>query len=174
MITMSKHVFSRYRGHGFLLAMLFLFTPSLVSALEVGATVPDCQLKNMADSRALTLSQPGKVVYVDFWASWCGPCAQSMPFLNTINEQYKNQGLQVIAVNLDENREDADAFLKDHPVNVTLASNEDGQCPVLFGVQAMPSSYIIDKKGKVRHVHLGFHTSDAADIREKIQKLLAE
>ena len=157
-----------------LLAVLSLIIPVAASAIEAGAAVPNCNLKNMADGSPLLLSKPGKVVYVDFWASWCGPCAQSMPFLNAVNEHYKDKGLEIIAVNLDENREDADGFLKNHPVTVTLASNEDGQCPISFGVQAMPSSYIIDKQGKVRHIQLGFHSSEASEIKEKIQALLQE
>jgi len=80
----------------------------------------------------------------------------------------------VVAINLDENREDAELFLKKHPVDITIAQNTDGQCPSLFGVQAMPSSYLIDKKGKIRHIQLGFHGTEKDEIRQKIQGLLNE
>ena len=150
------------------------FYSAISSALEVGATLPNCHLKKMADGSDLNLQATGKVLYVDFWASWCGPCAQSLPFLEAINEEFKNKNFEVIAVNLDEVREDADAFLKQHPVKLTTAVNADGQCPGVFGVQAMPSSYIIDRKGKVRHIQLGFNLSEKAELKQKIEKILAE
>jgi thiol-disulfide isomerase/thioredoxin len=154
-----------------------LLIPVLVSvaqAVETGVNVPECQLRHMTEDKLVPLSVPGRVVYVDFWASWCGPCVQSMPFMNEIQEQYRSQGLDVVAVNVDENREDAEAFLKAHPANITIAQSTDGQCPAQFGVQAMPSSYLIDKHGKIRHIQLGFRSSETAAVREKIQGLLQE
>lgn len=153
---------------------LLTFYSGMSAALEVGASIPACHLKKMADGSDLNLQAPGKVLYVDFWASWCGPCAQSLPFLEAINEEFKNKNFEVIAVNLDEVREDADAFLKQHPVKLTTAVNVDGQCPGVFGVQAMPSSYIVDRKGKVRHVQLGFNLSEKAELKQKIEKIIAE
>jgi thiol-disulfide isomerase/thioredoxin len=152
---------------------LLSLTPQ-VQAIETGAIAPDCKLKHLADGKPISLPNAGKVLYVDFWASWCGPCLQSMPFMNELQQQYKTQGLEVIAVNLDENKEDAELFLKNHPVNVTVATNEDGNCPTQFDVQAMPSSYLIDKKGKIRHVQLGFHSSETKEMREKVKSLLEE
>jgi len=147
---------------------------SLAQAVETGMNVPDCQLKQLTADKVVPLSVPGRVKYVDFWASWCGPCVQSMPYMNDIQEQYRSQGLDVIAINVDENREDAEAFLKAHPANITIAQSTDGQCPGQFGVQAMPSSYLIDKHGKIRHIQLGFRPSETAVVREKIQGLLLE
>jgi thiol-disulfide isomerase/thioredoxin len=120
--------------------------------------------------------KPGsiKVVYMDFWASWCGPCGQSLPFLNELQSQMKNQGLEVVAVNLDENRQDADEFLAKHPVGLTIAADPEGHCPNAYGVQAMPSSFLIDRHGKVRHIHLGFRPGDRDGLRNHIAALLAE
>lgn len=144
-------------------------------AAEVGSVAPLCDLNTFKSGSPLDLSQyRGKVVYLDFWASWCGPCAQSMPFMNEIDGQLKKQGLEVIGVNLDENREDADAFLARHPVSFTIAASPTGQCPSQFGVMAMPSSYLIDRHGKIRRVQLGFHEAERADIRNAILALLAE
>jgi thiol-disulfide isomerase/thioredoxin len=148
--------------------------PTLSSAVEVGAPIPACDLKNFTDGQAVSLAQPGKVVYVDFWASWCGPCGQSMPFLNELHEQLNAKGLAVVGVNLDENKADAEAFLGNHPVKFPIATNPDGKCPETFEVQAMPSSFLIDRHGKVRHVQLGFHSSETQEIRKKVQSLLNE
>ncbi len=141
-------------------------------ALEVGAAAPNCQLKQLTDGQAVSLAQPGKVLYVDFWASWCGPCAQSMPFLEALKNEFQAQGLEVVGVNVDENKDEALAFMKKHPVSFTLAQNEDGQCPAVFEVQAMPSSYLIDRQGKIQHIQLGFHASETGAVREKLQALL--
>jgi len=83
-----------------LLATLFAVLPLSAKAIETGAAVPVCDLKHWSGDKAAALSSPGKVVYVDFWASWCGPCAQSMPFLNEIQAQYKSQGLEAPCVRI--------------------------------------------------------------------------
>ena len=158
----------------FITSLLVILFSSASLALETGATIPQCHLKKMSDGSDINLQGSGKVLYIDFWASWCGPCAQSLPFLEAVNEEFKSKNFEVIAVNLDEVREDADAFLKQHPVKLTTVVNADGQCPGVFGVQAMPSSYIIDRKGKVRHIQLGFNLSEKAELKQKIEKILAE
>jgi thiol-disulfide isomerase/thioredoxin len=157
-----------------LFLFLSFFVVGLARAVAVGDPVPNCQLVNFADGKPISLKQPGKVVYVDFWASWCGPCAESMPFMDKMNGELKGKGLELIALNVDEEREDADGFLAKRPVRFTVAGNPDGNCPSAFGVMAMPSSYLIDKKGIVRHVQLGFHKGEAADIRKKVEALLVE
>jgi peroxiredoxin len=79
----------------------------------------------------------------------------------------------VIGVNVDENRDDAQAFLKKVPVNFTVASDTEGQCPNRFNVQAMPSSYLIDRQGKIRRVQLGFRSGEAEAVRKEVESLLA-
>jgi len=157
-----------------LLAALSLSQPLRSSAAAAGEAAPDCNLVSFADGKPLSLKRPGKVVYLDFWASWCGPCAESMPVMNRMHDELQGKGLEVIAVNLDEEREDADEFLTKRPVRFTIAGNPDGACPNAFGVAAMPSSYLIDRKGVIRHVLLGFRKGEAAAIRKKVDALLAE
>lgn len=145
------------------------------AAVEAGQAPPSCALKTLRGDKPLNLAQyKGKVVYLDFWASWCGPCAQSMGFLDSLQSQFGTQGFEVVGVNVDENRQDAEDFLSTHPVKFTLAADADGQCPGRFGVQAMPSSYLIDRHGVIRHVQLGFHIGEEEEIRAKVQALLAE
>jgi len=157
------------------LAALVLSTlPALAHAIAAGDPAPACNVKSLASGKPVDLAEPGKVTYVDFWASWCGPCAKSMPILDKMNTELKAKGFQVIGVNLDEEREDADEFLQAHPVKFTMVSNPDGECPSAFNVQAMPSSYLIDKHGKIRHVQLGFKTDEAQEIRGRIDALLQE
>lgn len=144
-------------------------------AVSVGDAAPDCALSPMDGGQASSLSQyRGNVVYVDFWASWCGPCAKSFPFLNELHGQLKDQGLTVVGVNLDENATDAKAFLAKYPASFNIASDTSKQCAKDFDVKAMPSSYIVDRKGIVHHVHLGFRPGEAQEIRGLVEKLLGD
>ncbi len=154
--------------------VVFGFISSLHAA-EVGQKVPHCQLTSLATEQNFDF-QPlvGKVLYVDFWASWCPPCAKSFAFLNAINHELKAQGLEVAVVNLDEQVDDAKAFLTEHPTNFSVLVDATKQCAKDFDVQAMPSSYLIDRKGVIRQVHLGFKDDDAQALRTQIEQLLAE
>jgi peroxiredoxin len=145
-------------------------------ALDVGDKVPACLLKKVDASNAeINLSQfKGQVLYVDFWASWCAPCAQSFPFMNKLDSNLKQAGLQIVAVNLDEKREDAQQFLNKTAANFTVASDADKQCAKDFNVQAMPSTYLIDRKGVVRYVHLGFRAGEVTELQRMTEKLLIE
>jgi thiol-disulfide isomerase/thioredoxin len=149
--------------------------PAVSSGIEKDASAPACALKKIADGTPLDLARfRGQVVYLDFWASWCGPCAESFPFLNELHSELQTQGLAVVAVNLDENRGDADGFLGKIPARFLVAADSTGQCPERFGVETMPMSYLIDRTGKVRHVQTGFRASERAGIRDKVLALLAE
>lgn len=145
------------------------------SAVEVGKPMPSCLVSPLGENQTENLQRyKGLVVYVDFWASWCGPCAKSFPFLNEMNGQLKDKGLQIVGVNLDENVEDAKAFLAKYPANFTVVADTSKQCAKDFAVKAMPSSYIIDRKGVVHHIHLGFRPGEAKDIQAIVEKLLID
>jgi len=144
-------------------------------ALETGAKAPACLMQNFTDDKPLDLAAySGKVVYLDFWASWCGPCLQSMPFMDEVQAQLGPRGLQVVAINLDENHADAQQFLDNHPVNIHVVTTQDDSCPNKYGVQAMPSSFLIDRKGNVRYIQTGFRKGETSEIRERLEKLLSE
>ena len=158
-----------------LLWTLLLGVIPTVLAIETGSPMPACTVSPIGENQGSDLSQyKGQVLYVDFWASWCGPCAKSFPFLNEMHEQLKGQGLQIVGVNLDENADDAKAFLAKYPASFTVAADVSKQCAKDFAVKAMPSSYIIDRKGVVHHVHLGFRPGEAQEIRVLVEKLLNE
>ena len=138
-----------------------------------GQSSPNCKLSTLDGGVAKDIQQfKGKVVYVDFWASWCGPCAQSFPFMNQLHGELQSKGLEIVGVNLDEEPADAKAFLAKTPAKFTILADASGQCPQDFGVKAMPSSYLIDRQGVVRHVHLGFKPSEAPQLREQIEAML--
>lgn len=139
----------------------------------VPRTAPDCALA-LGQVQTSLAQMSGKVVYVDFWASWCVSCLASFPFMDQIQRELGPSGLQVIAVNLDENPADARRFLSTHHPAFPIALGNNSQCARRFGVNAMPSTFYVDRSGRIRGVHAGFQPGEAAAIRATLKKLLDE
>lgn len=116
----------------------------------------------------------GSVVYLDFWASWCGPCLKSFPWLAALYERRREDGLVVVAVNLDRERAAADRFLQKHPVPFPVVYDPQGKLATAWDIEVMPTSFLLDRDGKPRHDHQGFREADAARIEAEIDALLAE
>ena len=115
----------------------------------------------------------GKVIFVDFWASWCTPCLKSLPEFEQLQTTFSGRGdVVVLAINLDENPNDATKFVKDLDVSYKILADKDGSIPESFGVSTMPSSFIIDKQGVIRYVHKGYKTGDVSKIKTEIEQLL--
>lgn len=152
----------------------FCFQQPLM-AVESGSQAPNCQLNSLKSENNYVLEQyKGKVIFLDFWASWCPPCAKSFTFLNEINHDLKDRGLEVLVVNLDENPEDAQAFLAKNIADFTVLADKTKRCAQDFNVEGMPSSYIIDRNGVIRHIHMGFRSEDAKELRMIVEKLLVD
>lgn len=115
----------------------------------------------------------GKVIWVDFWASWCVPCRRSFPWMNAMHRKYGTEGLEIIAVNLDKERALADGFLAEVPAEFALRFDPAGSLAKEFKVQGMPSSYLLDADGNVLATHIGFKTADAPEYERAIQQALA-
>jgi cytochrome c biogenesis protein CcmG, thiol:disulfide interchange protein DsbE len=112
----------------------------------------------------------GKAVYVDFWASWCDPCRKSFPWMNEIQAKYGNK-LKVIAINLDQDRAEADKFLKQNQPKFTIAFDPAGKTAVAYKVKAMPSSYLIDTQGRIVSSHAGFRSQDKEELEKLIEQI---
>ena len=141
-------------------------------AVEVGATAPDFTLPTLGVMGPIKLSSlRGKIVLVDFWASWCAPCREAMPQYEKLYYQARRDDFEIIAVNLDEEREDAVDFLAVHPVTFPIALDPAGSVPPTFGLVGMPSSYLLDRNGVVRLRYQGFKAKDLKALREQIHKL---
>jgi len=158
--------------------MLALFALTAVSssvwAVEEGDTAPIFDLPSIyADQPAIsTASLEGKTVYVDFWASWCAPCLTSLPLYNDMYHKYKDQGLEIVAINVDNPIEDGLDFLLDTPLDFLIPADPDGEAAELFEVIGMPTSYLIEPDGTVKLVHMGFRSGDIEMIEEAIQDSL--
>ncbi len=140
-------------------------------ALDKGAVAPAFDLQGLSGPVSLAKYQ-GKLVYVDFWASWCGPCRQSFPWMNEMQAKYGPQGLQVVAINLDAKNTDAREFLSANPAQFTVAFDAAGAVPRSYGLKGMPSSYLIGKDGKLLVEHMGFNAADRAVLEEAIKSAL--
>jgi thiol-disulfide isomerase/thioredoxin len=127
------------------------------------------------DLVALDLSSyRGKVVYLDFWASWCGPCRDSFPFLEGLQRKYGGDGLVVVAVNVDTKRELAAKFLSEHPVSFDIAYDPHGELAARWQLAGMPNSFLIARDGSTRLEHTGFRRADQPRLEAVIVQLLAE
>ncbi len=115
----------------------------------------------------------GEVVYLDFWASWCGPCRKSFPWMNKIEAEYKDQGFSVISVNLDANKNLATKFLSEMPASFRVIYDPKGKIAKHFKIQGMPSSMLIGRDGKIKSRHTGFFTNKIPVYQQEIQQLLA-
>jgi peroxiredoxin len=156
----------------FLLAFSFCMSLSgNVYALEPGSKAPDFNLPGMQGSVQLSKTI-GSVVYVDFWASWCGPCRHSFSWMNAIQEKYRSQNLQIIGINLDAKNEDAKKFLAEIPATFTVVFDSNGETAKQYGIKGMPTSFLIGRDGKVIYQHLGFKEADKESIEKQIKSAL--
>ena len=144
----------------------------LLSPLSVHAEkAPNFKLPTL-EGRVELSDYTGKIVYLDFWASWCGPCRKSFPWMSDLQNRYQND-LKVIAINLDEDREQALAFLKKYPAGFTVAFDPEEKVAEAYGVPGMPTSYLIGPAGQIVSSHIGFRNSEKNIVESKIQSLLS-
>jgi thiol-disulfide isomerase/thioredoxin len=136
---------------------------------------PAISFTSLEEAKPLAMaSLRGSVVYVDFWASWCVPCRLSMPALDALYRRNKSRGFAVVGVNKDATVADARRFLSKVPVSFPLAQDPADAAARGFDVKAMPSGYLVDRKGVVRHVHRGFTAETGAELEREIDSLLEE
>jgi thiol-disulfide isomerase/thioredoxin len=150
-----------------------VFAASTLAA-KPGEPAPAFDLTGANGERIALAGLRGRVVYVDFWASWCAPCRRSFPWMNALAARYKGEGFAVVGINVDKRREDAERFLRDTPAAFTIAYDADGSTPAAYAVGGMPSSYLVDRNGVVVDVEEGFHEGRRADIEAKIRAALAQ
>ncbi|MYM35487.1 redoxin family protein [Duganella sp. FT94W] len=146
-------------------------TPVTAQAADVGKPAPAFALEG--PQGAVKLEQyRGKLVYVDFWASWCGPCRQSFPWMNEMQARYGDKGLQIVGINVDAKTDDARNFLTGTPAKFVIGFDPSGTAPRAYGVKGMPSSVLIGPDGKVLFEHSGFRADDRAALESRIQAAL--
>jgi thiol-disulfide isomerase/thioredoxin len=114
----------------------------------------------------------GQVVYLDFWASWCGPCRRSFPWMSELQERYRDRGLVIVAINVDKKRADAERFLQTNSARFTVLFDPEGSTPLAYDVVGMPSSYLIDRRGMIVDLEPGFLDERKPAREQAIRTLL--
>ena len=127
-----------------------------------------------ADSDFSLTEYKGKVIVLDFWASWCGPCRRSFPWLNSMHTKYEQDGLVVIGVNLDASPDDAAAFLDEYPAEFRIHFDAEAELAKKYGVEAMPSSYVIGRNGELKATHRGFKVRQQSEYEAILIEALGE
>jgi cytochrome c biogenesis protein CcmG, thiol:disulfide interchange protein DsbE len=154
-----------------LVATAVAFTSDAWS-IGVGDPAPAFVLPTAAGESVALDTLKGRVVYVDFWASWCGPCRRSFPWMNEMQQKYGARGLTVVGINVDKRRPDALRFLQQTPAAFTVVYDEAGKTPDAYAVKGMPSSYLVDTAGKVVAQESGFRDGQKAELEEHIRALV--
>jgi cytochrome c biogenesis protein CcmG/thiol:disulfide interchange protein DsbE len=116
----------------------------------------------------------GRVVYLDFWASWCAPCRQSFPWMQAMKDAHEHEGLTVVTINLDRSQEDAERFLAKFNPNFDVRFDPQGLVAGRFKIHGMPTSVIIDRHGVQRFTHIGFRAVDQQAYENQLRQVLAE
>jgi peroxiredoxin len=151
-----------------------LVTLPLAAAVDTNSPAPDFTL-NAQSGKPVELTQfKGQVVMLNFWASWCGPCRQEMPLLDSIYKKYGKLGFTMIGVNVEPDSKAANDWLKQTPVTFPILYDTDSKVSKLYGVSGMPSTVIVDRKGTVRMIHHGYKPGDEEEYLSSIRTLMRE
>jgi len=154
-----------YRIAYVLIGLLLSFCVSATNA-------PSFELTGPAGPVSLQ-NYKGKVVFLDFWASWCPPCRKSFPWMNTLEKKYGRYGFTVVAINVDKHQTMAEKFLSRTPAAFAIGYDPNGHVAQAYGLKVMPSSFLIDRNGNLVVEHKGFRDKDKKRLEDRIRKLLA-
>lgn len=135
---------------------------------------PDFTLKSLDGTNLRLEEYRGKVVLINFWASWCGPCRQEMPVLDRLHQRYADTGFAVLGVNVEGQEAPARALLAKMPVSFPVLIDEGQKVSEQYDLEAMPSTVVIDRDGVVRYVHRGYTPGDEAGYVEMVKQLIGE
>lgn len=161
---------STYRIRHLILSLFMtLSVTGLANAAKLPMPLPETQFQEFTSKAQFNASDlQGKVIYLDFWASWCVPCRKSFPFMNELSKRYDSEKFQVIAVNMDEEQADAEAFLAQYPAQFSIVTNPNNALAKKLNIPGLPVAYIINADGMILARHIGFNSSKK---RKKLQQL---
>ena len=136
--------------------------------LKSGDRARDFEEKTLRGD-TLKLSQlRGKVVLVDFWASWCEPCKKELPVLAKLAPRLKEKGVEIVAINIDEKKANAEAFMKEHGLNLTVVYDKDHKIVGQWEPPKMPTSFVVDRSGVIRAINAGFDSGDESKLEKQL------
>lgn len=143
------------------------------TAPEVGKTAPAFELKDLSGARVRLAEVRGKVVLLNFWAEWCGPCRAEMPFMESLYKAFKDKGLVVLAVSVDRSEKEVKAFVSDKKLTFKVLMDKDKEVSFdQYGVIGLPTTFLIDKKGVIAEKFIGPMEWDSAEMKDTVSRLL--
>jgi thiol-disulfide isomerase/thioredoxin len=156
-------------------AVLALAPPTATAGETLRAPAADFTLPVRGQASPVQLSKlRGQVVMINFWASWCGPCRQEFPLLDQMYRKYRPMGFTLLGVNVEPEMTDAEGFLAKVPVSFPIVMDRENAVSKAYGVNAMPSTVIVDRQGNVRWLHRGYKPGDENAYLDQIRTLLRE
>jgi thiol-disulfide isomerase/thioredoxin len=153
-------------------AALAIALPALAG--NTSGPAPSFTLASRAGQDVSLAQYKGQVVMINFWASWCGPCRQEMPLLESIYKKYNRMGFTLLGVNVEPNSQAANDWLKATPVSFPILYDKDSKVSKLYDVAGMPSTVIIDRSGNLRVLHRGYKPGDENEYLDSIRSLIRE
>lgn len=157
----------------FFLTLSLVLSPALMAAAQPQAA-PDFTLKSRSGKNLKLSEFRGEVVMVNFWASWCGPCRQEMPLLEQLYKRYQPLGFTILGVHVEEDSSAAEKVLKDIPVSFPILYDNTNEVSKLYGISAMPSTFLVDRNGNLRYLHKGYLPGYEDEYQRQIRELVRE
>ena len=151
-----------------------VFATSAGAALRTQAPAPDFTLRSLEGANLRLAEQRGRVVLVNFWATWCGPCKQEMPHLNRLYDKYRNAGFVLLGVNVDDDARQAAGLAQKLGVHFPVLFDADKSVSRLYDLQSMPATVLIDRDGRVRYLHRGYRDGLEEAYEKQIRELVKE
>mgnify|MGYP000064713730 CR=1 FL=1 len=159
------------------LALALLLAASAGSAtasVQLASNAPDFTLRSTAGPNLRLHEQRGQVVLVNFWATWCGPCRQEMPHLNRLYDRYRGAGFVLLGINIDDDPRAAASLAAKLGLNFPVLLDSDKKVSRVYDMSAMPATLLIDRDGRVRHIHRGYRDGVEKTYEEQVRSLLKE
>ena len=155
-------------------SLLFMVFCGVASSVSAADTAKDFTLKSSTGDNLRLQELRGNIVLMNFWASWCAPCRKELPYLESLQQEFKDLGFTVLAVNIDEDSSKASLLLNDISVSFPVVYDPKGDVSKLYDVQAMPTTVFIDRNGEQRLIHPGYKSGDELKYRKIIKALIRE
>lgn len=156
------------------MAVAMMLLTGQVLAANTSGPAPDFTLKSRSGENIKLSELRGQVVMINFWASWCGPCRQEMPILDQLYQRYEPMGFTLLGVNVEEDSAAAEKVLREIPVSFPVLYDSKNQVSENYQVRAMPSTFLIDRDGKVRYLHKGYKPGYEDEYQQQVRELIRE